>query len=854
MPFGLRNAPSAFQRLMERVLRGLNPEEGPDFVDAYIDDVLIFSQTLDEHLHHLSLVLNAVKNAGLKLKLPKCKFFQKEVKFLGHFITAEGLKPNPAHTAAVTDFPIPQNIKGIRQFVGLASYYRRFIQNFTKIAHPLHALTRKGAPFHWTKECQEAFTSLKHKLSSAPVLVYPDFCKDFVLETDASIRGLGAVLSQKQSDGKLHPIAFASRALSPPEKNYAVTELETLAVVWACSHFHAYLYGHNVTVYTDHSAVKAILETPSPSGKHARWWSKVYGSGVKSVHIIYRAGRDNANADALSRNPQLPPPTEDMADTNVQVAVVTTSSMHDLDVTTLLGMEPGQPVPSELALEQRKDPALAQIIAFIENEELPAEEKRAKVVVAQASVLTLVDNILYYVDSKQGDKRRIVVPEQLRKQIMEENHSGPMAGHFSGNRLYNVLVRHWWWQGMYTDTLQHCRNCPQCAVVQGSGRRTKPPLQPIPVERAFQILGVDIMDLPKTERGNQHVVVFQDFLTKWPMVFPVPDQKAIRIAHLLADEVIPNIGVPEALLSDRGTNLLSHLMMDLCKLLGIKKLNTTAYHPQCDGMVERFNRTLKTMLRKHAATFGNQWDQYLPGLLWAYRNTPHESTGEKPSFLLYGLDCRSLIEAALHPPHLIKPTDVSDYRQELILSVATARKLAAESIQKAQHWYKTQYDKKARTTDYRVGDWVMVHFPQEESGALRKLSRPWHGPYRIEHCDGPDATVIKVYFPQDGRIQVHQTRIQHCPDIPAGFYWYGGKRSGPGRPPKWTNNVSGSKKQSRSRKQSQQHKTQLERRSTNPKRPPSQDQQSPRASNQQDHVVACRYPLRNRVTRSGRAS
>ena len=223
---------------MEHVLRGLNPEEGPDFVDAYIDDVLVFSQTLDKHLHDLSLVLNAIKKAGLKLKLSKCKFFQKEVEFLGHTITAEGLKPNPAHTAAVTDFPTPQNIKGIRQFLGLVSYYRRFIQNFAKIAHPLHALTRKGVPFHWMKECQEAFTLLKHKLSSAPVLAYPDFCKDFVLETDASIKGLGAVLSQKQSDGKLHPIAFASRALSPPEKNYAVIELETLAVVWACSHFH----------------------------------------------------------------------------------------------------------------------------------------------------------------------------------------------------------------------------------------------------------------------------------------------------------------------------------------------------------------------------------------------------------------------------------------------------------------------------------------------------------------------------------------------------------------------------------------------------------------------------------------
>ena len=457
--------------------------------------------------------------------------------------------------------------------------------------------------------------------------------------------------------------------------------------------------------------MKVILETPSPSEKHTRWWSKVYGSGVKSVHIIYWAGRDNTNADALSRNPQLPPPTENMADTNVQVAVVTTSNMHNLDVSTLLGMEPGQPVPSELAIEQQKDPALAQIIAFIENEELSAEEKRAKAVVAQASVLTLVDNILYYVDSKQGDKRRIVGPEHLRSRSWKRTIVVPHGRTLLWEQTLQCLGATLVVAGNVHRHSPTCRNCLQCAVVHGSGQRTKPPLQPIPVERAFQILGVDIMDLPKTERGNQHVIIFEDFLTKWPMVFPVPDQKAIRIAHLRADEVIPNIGVSKALLSDRGTNLLSHLMMDLCKLLGIKKLNTTAYHPQCDGMVERFNRTLKTMLRKHAATFGNQWDQYLPGVLWAYRNTPHESTGEKPSFLLYGFDCRSPTEAALHPPHLIKPTDVSDYQQELILSLATARKLTAESIQKVQHRYKTQYDKKAKNTDYCVSDWVMVHYP-----------------------------------------------------------------------------------------------------------------------------------------------
>lgn len=186
-------------------------------------------------------------------------------------------------------------------------------------------------------------------------------------------------------------------------------------------------------------------------------------------------------------------------------------------------------------------------------------------------------------------------------------------------------------------------------MVSGTGKRQRPPLQPIQVGRPFQIMGVDIMELPVSRKGNRYIIVFQDFLTKWPCVFAAPDQKAIRIAKLLAEEIFPSFGCPEALLSDRGTNLLANIVQDVCQLLGITKLNTTAY-PQYNGMIERMNCTLKAMLRKHVAKFGGQWDMYLPGVLWAYRNTPHESTKEKPSFWLYGVDCRSPTEAALLPP------------------------------------------------------------------------------------------------------------------------------------------------------------------------------------------------------------
>ena len=201
------------------------------------------------------------------------------------------------------------------------------------------------------------------------------------------------------------------------------------------------------------------------------------------------------------------------------------------------------------------------------------------------------------------------MPQHLRRQLLEENNAGPLGGHFSGSRLYNALILHWWWERMYSDAVEFGKSCPECAFATGVGRRHNPPLHPIPVQRPFQILGVDIMDLPRTEQGNKHVIVFQDFFTKWPFVFAIPDQKTERIAKLLAQEIIPFFGVPEALLSDRGTNLLSHLVLDLCDMLGIKKLNATSYHPQC---------------------------KYLSGILWSYRNTRHSSTGEKPSFLLLG--------------------------------------------------------------------------------------------------------------------------------------------------------------------------------------------------------------------------
>ena len=444
---------------------GLNPTDGPDFVSVYIDDVLVFSQSLADHIKHLELVIARLIQAGLKLRPGKCRFIRQEVEYLGHVITPAGLLTSARHVAAVREFSTPTSVTEVRRFLGLASYYRRFIPSFAKLAQPGHSLHSLA----WTEACETAFGVLKQKLREAPVLAFPAFDRGFILETDASIQGIGAVLSQTQDDGTRHPIAFASRALSPAERNYGITELETLAVVWAVSHFRTYLYGQEVVVYTDHSSVRAVLQNPNASGKHARWWAKVHGSGIKKVDIVYRPGKENLSADALSRSPSSQTEGEEL-ESDVQVWGI----MEEVtDIPHLLQLTPERGSVSDhevFAREQLKDTRIAEMLHYLQTEALPEDEKCARKVCARADLFTVQDGVLYYIDVKQESRRRAIVPSHLRSAVMEQVHRGLNGGHFSGRRLYNVLVRSWWWEGMYSDAVKHCQNCPERAVMSGHGK------------------------------------------------------------------------------------------------------------------------------------------------------------------------------------------------------------------------------------------------------------------------------------------------------------------------------------------------------------------------------------------------
>jgi hypothetical protein len=294
MPFGLCNAPATFQRLMDTVLRDILWQ----FVVVYIDDINVGSRTFDEHLQHLEQVFKRLKDAGIKLSPEKCFFFKERLPFLGHVVSRNGIETDPEKIVTIKNFPIPKDLTQLRGFIALASYYRRFVKGFSAIAEPLNRLLKKGTPYKWTKDQNDAFENLKKRLISPPILVYPNCEQPFILYTDASTFALGAILSQKGEDKKEHVIAYASRTLSAPEQKYSITELECLAIVWAVKHFHHYLHGQSFTVITDHAALAYLKNMTNPVGRLGRWLMILNGYNMK---IIHRSGKQHSNVDTLSR-------------------------------------------------------------------------------------------------------------------------------------------------------------------------------------------------------------------------------------------------------------------------------------------------------------------------------------------------------------------------------------------------------------------------------------------------------------------------------------------------------------------------------------------------------------------------
>ncbi|GFS77569.1 hypothetical protein TNCV_321161 [Trichonephila clavipes] len=643
MPFGLCNAPATFERMMDNLLRHFKWT----MCLCYLDDIIVFSETFEDHLIRLRLVLKCLQEAGLKLNSKKCLFAAQEVKILGHLVSSNGVRPDPDKIKAVRNFPTPKNIHDIRSFLGLCSYFRRFIKGFCYLAEPLQSLLKSGVEFHWGPEEVEAFNSLKKALTSDPVLGMYDERASTEIHTDASGYGIGAVLVQIQNNVE-KVIAYASRTLTKAEKNYSTTERECLAIVWATNKFRPYIFGKHFTVVTDHHSLCWLMNLKDPSGRLARWALRLQ---EHDFDVKYKTGKKHSDADALSRNP-----VEEETETSDKFLAVTTSM--------------------NLAMEQKKDQDLVKLKLLSNSSKI--EEFR------------FIDGILCRKNFDPDGKLWLpVIPKHLRADILRHFHDAPTAGHLGFAKTYDRIRKRFYWPGMYRNVVRYVMHCRECQRRKSVPQR--PPGRLVPIPPA-------IAPFHRIE-----LISLGDFQTE-----------VDEIAKFLLEEIVLRHGAPRVIITDRGAVFRSRLVSSLVDLCNIDHRFTTAYHPQTNGLTERFNKTLADMLSMYVDVEQKNWDEILPFVTFAYNTAKQETTGFTPFYLLHGREAETTLDTMLP----FCPNDFDDNNITKIAARAEeSRQLARVHTLRAQDKDRRRYDSKHQMVSYAPGDLVWVYTP-----VLRRLS------------------------------------------------------------------------------------------------------------------------------------
>ena len=821
MPFGLCNAPATFQRLMTMVLGDLVPS----VCSAYIDDTITFSKTFQEHLVRLRLVFEKFRAAGLKVKPRKCQILSKSVTYLGHVFKGGGVSPDPKNCSSVTSLKPLSSATEVRRFVGFASYYRRFIKDFATIAAPLHKLMQKQASFSWTDECQQAFDILKQKLTSSPVLTYPDPSRKFILDTDASDTGIGATLSQVDDQGREQVIAYASSSLSKSQRRYGTTRREMYAVVFFVQYFKHYLLGANFTLRTDHKALLWLKSFKDSEGILARWLEKLEAFDFTTVH---RRGTQHANADALSRFHSQP------ADNSEHPASATAEpSVMDPNITVVCPSQSSIPVPTavpSVSPDTAAGDALTQdsghqaYVGNVDSESQPAEHanddsnllgsnwadffsaedirraqaedsdidcmigwqqalldrpKRSDSAMKGASLtlirlwsqwkrLVLQDGLLYRTyTSVDGSNSflQLVVPVSLRQRIMTGMHNECSGGHLATERTLEKVKARFYWPFMSSDIELHCKACALCSARRTPAPTARAPMKVDQPSFPLQRVAMDIMGpLPRTNRGNLYIVVITDYFTKWVEAFAIPDMTARTIASALIDGFICRYGVPLSIHTDQGAQFESNLFKSICELLDMKKTRTTPYHPSSDGLVERMNRTLENMLSARVNANHNDWDLHIQRCLLAYRSSVHSSTKETPARLMFGRELKLPVDIMFNDSreHV---KSVPDYMIDLEISLQQAFSHARSAGAKAQKRQKDYYDVKTTKPRFAINDKVRLHNPAVKAGNTKKFLKPWTGPYRV--VEVIDDVVYRIEHCDTGKLQVvHINRLKSTIQVP----------------------------------------------------------------------------------------
>jgi len=722
MPFGLTNAVASFQRLMESCLSTCLPSQ----CLAYIDDVVVFGRTFEEHLFRLGNVFQCLADAGLKLKPQKCFLFKREIRYLGHIVSGEGVATDPEKVRAVKSWPAPKNVKELQRFLGFVGYYRRFIPDFARIAQPLFKLLggkgKKAAPieFVWGSAQQTAFDDLVERSSSAPVLAFADYSQPFVVHTDASFDGLGAVLCQGEK-GKERPIAFASRSLSNAELNYPVHKLEFLAMKWAVvEKFSDYLVGAKFRVETDNNPLTYVLTSAKLDATSQRWVSQLANYDFS---IVYRSGKVNLDADALSRLPlrvwEEEVVSSALQDAAVEVLpVVERLCCDSTDAVVAPEFECSSTPKVDWGARQREDKSVGEVIRWlggVGSKDCSLEAQKLK---WQKKRLVLSNGVLYRLVDK---RRQVVLPEEFREKAMHACHDE--MGHLGIDRTLHLLRERFFWPWMARDVQEYVGRCSPCILRKKPSDRA--PLVAIETTQPLELLCVDFLSLEPSKGAVENILVITDHFSRFAQAFPTKNQTAQTTARVLFEHFVVHYGFPERLHSDQGRNFESATIKSLCELAGVKKSRTTAYHPMGNGQCERYNRTLLSMLGTLSPEQKADWKKHVAAMTYAYNCTVNDATGFSPFYLMFGRHPRLPVDVQFG-------LDVGDsadskvshagYVDALKSRLSEAFRLASKHSQDSQGRQAECYDRKARGTTVAVGDRVLL---RNVTRGKQKLGNRW---------------------------------------------------------------------------------------------------------------------------------
>ncbi len=803
IPFGLRNAPPGFQRYINQCLGDLKV----NVCESYLDDILGYSQTFEEHLEIMSRILQRLRKHGIKLRSDKCVFFKQEVRYLGRLISKHGYRPDPKDTAALEKFRSPPKTLGeLRSLLGFLGYYRCYVKDFAKKMRPLYSLLKidseqnsgkrnkinkinkikklsKNQNYNakqlidWNENLQNILNELINYLKSPEVISYPDFDIPFFVTCDACNDGLGAVLYQKQN-GVNRVISFASRTLSDAEKKYHLHsgKLEFLALKWAITEkFSDYLkYGPSFVVYTDNNPLTYVMTTAKLNASGLRWVAEL---SDYDFSLQYRPGKVNKDADGLSRNPI---PIEQMQQNctkeinpeNTKV-LMTSSKMPccSISIDELeLGDKSDNPVEtSDLIEKQMSDPVVGPVYQAVSRGTRPQKDvwkvlnRKSKVLLHQFNKLQIENGVLI---RKTVQYKQIVLPDFFHKLVMIELHEN--MAHLAGDRVEELARQRFYWAYMWKDIDDYIKKKCSCVISKQPNRMERAPLVPIDATYPFEMISIDFLHLDKCKGGFQYVLVVCDHFTRFSQAYATKSKSSQAAAEKLFNNFVLQYGFPKRIHHDKGKEFNSNLFFHLHKLAGIRMSNTTPYHPMGDGQVERMNRTLCNMLKSIPENEKNNWKEHLPKLMFAYNSTINKTTGFSPFFLMFGRSSRLPIDSIFPNNDPEGNSSYGEFVTRWKMSMDQAYKIANEQIKKSSTYNKQKYDKqnKAKSVEIIPGDRVLVKNVRDRGGT-GKLRSFWEQEIYEVVSKHDELPVYKIKPLGTNRVRtIHRNLIKGCNELP----------------------------------------------------------------------------------------